>query len=70
MVSAWASHGRLVFQLVSYKWLFFYTKAYDDNFTVQNNEVIFTTQLMHISSAKDNKLVFRNMSCYRMFEDI
>ena len=70
MVSAWASYGRIVLSWVSYKWLLFYTKAHDNNCTVQNSGVTLVAQSMHISSAKDNKSVFVNMSYYGVIEDI
>ena len=48
MVSAWASDVCLVLSWVFYKWLLFYTKAHDNNCTVQNSEVTLIAQSMHI----------------------
>ena len=47
-----------------------YTKAYDNSYIVQNSGVTLVAQSMHISSVKDNKPVFANMSYYRVIEDI
>ena len=49
---------------------YFYTKAHDDNCTVQSSEVTLVDQSMHVSSTKDNKLIFANMSYYKMILDI
>jgi len=37
---------------------------------VQNSRVTLVAQSMHISSAKDNKVIFANMSYYGVIENI
>ena len=49
---------------------YFYIKVYDNNFNIQNSGVILVAQSMYISSTKDNKPVFANMSYYGVIEDI
>ena len=70
----WLAHGPRT-DVLSYSGYltnsyYFYTKAQDNNCTVQNSTVILVAQSMHISSIKDNKSVFANMSYYGVIEDI
>jgi len=48
----------------------FYSKAHNDRCIIQNDEIILITQAMHISSTKNNKSVFANMSYYEVIENI
>ena len=70
----WLAHGPRT-DVLSYRGYltncyYFYTKVHDSNCTVQSSRVILEAQSMHISSAKDNKPVFANMSYYEVIEDI
>ena len=70
----WLAHGSRT-NVLSYRGYltngyYFYTKAHDNNCTVQNSGVTLVAQSMHISSAEDSKLVFANMSYYEVIEDI
>ena len=70
----WLAHGPRM-DVVSYRGYpsngyCFYIKGHDDRCIVQNSGVTLVAQLMHISSAKDNKVIFANMSYYGVIENI
>ena len=60
----WLAHGRRM-DVMSYHGYhtnsyYFYAKAHKNNCTIKNSGVTLVAQSKHVSSAKDNKLVFAN----------
>jgi len=62
----WLAHGTrkdvLSYRKYPTNGYYFYIKAHDNNYNIQNRGVILVAQSMHISNVKDNKLLFVNMS--------
>ena len=70
----WLAHGPRT-DILSYHRYYtngycFYTKEHNDKCTVQNSEVILVVQAKHISSVKNKKPVYANMSYYGVIKDI